>query len=601
MQWSRAAIVFTLSLLMFSARPALAQQDSLGFFKNYFVTGGYAVGGVGLATQGVGGIAQGNIYIEGVPDGAEIAAAFLYAQVVSADDAEAAGAGVTFHDVPLTTPDGSFGVIADPLGATPCWRPSWSGGSKRTYSYRYDVLRFLPVVNGRHQANGFHPVGLPDSGKTKKAPIGLAASLVVIYRDPDMPLSAIVLYDGLWAMDNSTQGMTQAIEGFYDPAPVPGELTHIVGSGQASKSENLRVSVNGIDAVSVVNPFRGLQGKAWDNITLQTPAITADDSLTTSVDTLGTPFDDDDDDGGGGPDCLTWSAVIYRTEVNDTDLDGLLDRWETVSGLTDPNGVTLPDLAAMGSDPLHKDIFLEAGYMYADGDPATPELDGVVSYGPDAKPAHSHLPSAAAIQKVVDAFAAAPVANPGSSNGINVHFDVGDNHQGVPGVIPSALARGGEFLDEMVTVCQRAPDDPPYVCQFSAYPGTVAWKSSYRAFRDALLNDPDPDAPPEGDHVCDTPVNAGYDDGPGGNCERVFDRNRKDMFRYVLFAHFVGVPKAHCLDLVEFDPLTGDPNPNFGLPDAICQATNPLFQVPNTYTGIGDWGGVLRPRVFLDT
>ena len=84
------------------------------------------MGGVGLATQGVGGIAQGNIYIEGVPDGAEIAAAFLYAQVVSADDAEAAGAGVTFHDVPLTTPDGSFGVIADPLGATPCWRPSWS-------------------------------------------------------------------------------------------------------------------------------------------------------------------------------------------------------------------------------------------------------------------------------------------------------------------------------------------------------------------------------------------------------------------------------------------------------------------------------------------
>jgi hypothetical protein len=133
-------------------------------------------------------------------------------------------------------------------------------------------------------------------------------------------------------------------------------------------------------------------------------------------------------------------------------------------------------------------------------------------------------------------------------------------------------------------VCERRPEDPPWVCQFSDYPGTVGWKSGFRALRDALKNDPQPDVPPEGDHPCDDPTNPGYDDGPGGNCERVFDRNRKDMFRFLLSTHALGVPKEDCLNLDESSP-------EFGLPDAVCQATDPLFHVPNTYTGIGDWGG----------
>jgi len=45
----------------------------LAFFKNYFITGDYVVGGVGLAGSG-----RGDILIEGVPAGTDIAAAFLY-------------------------------------------------------------------------------------------------------------------------------------------------------------------------------------------------------------------------------------------------------------------------------------------------------------------------------------------------------------------------------------------------------------------------------------------------------------------------------------------------------------------------------------------
>ena len=238
---SKFVSAITLSFVLLSAHAGQAQNDALSFFKNYFITGGYKVAGVGLSGQGVNGIAQGTITVSDVPEDAEIVAAFLYAQVVSADGPEAGAAGVTFHGVPLSTPEGTFGVIGDPAGATPCWSSGGgtgqAGGTKRTYSYRFDVLRFLPVVDGRQQANGDHPVGLPDLGNSNAAPIALGASLVLIYRHPDMPLSAFVIYDGSWAMDNATQGMTQTIEGFYDPAPVPGELTHIVGSGQATQRQ----------------------------------------------------------------------------------------------------------------------------------------------------------------------------------------------------------------------------------------------------------------------------------------------------------------------------------------------------------------------------
>ena len=55
-------------------------------------------------------------------------------------------------------------------------------------------------------------------------------------------------------------------------------------------------------------------------------------------------------------------------------------------------------------------------------------------------------------------------------------------------------------------------------------------------------------------------------DVPGAACVRRFDRNRKDTFRYALFAHAVGMPKSE------------DPG-------------NPDFQVPRTNTGVGDFPG----------
>src|SRR5262245_35623527 len=82
-----AAFIIVAIALVFLQPVAHAQTDPLSFFKNYFITGDYAVGGVGLrglgGASGVQGIARGAISISGVPAKADIVAAFLYWRVVS--------------------------------------------------------------------------------------------------------------------------------------------------------------------------------------------------------------------------------------------------------------------------------------------------------------------------------------------------------------------------------------------------------------------------------------------------------------------------------------------------------------------------------------
>ena len=544
------------------------QAQPLKFFKNYFVTGDFAVAGVGLEGRGVNGIATGAINVSGVPEKADVLAAFLYWQVVSGSGPDAGAENVTFNGYPLSLPSnapvptggGLLSVVGDPFGTSPCWSSGGgtgsSGGSKRTFTYRADVLRFLPVgPDGKFVVNGAHAIQLPDQGNSNNTPRALGASLVVVYRHPDpaTSLNAIVIYNGSYTMNNATRSLTQVIAGFYDPADAPGKITHIVGSGQANKSE--RLVIPGL--APEFGAFGAFQGASWDNVTRYTSGISTS-SLTTTV----------DQQGVGSGDCLTWSAIIYRTKVNDEDGDGLLDKWESsATPLVDPNGDPLPNLSLMGAKPRRKDIFIEIGAMTSNG--------ASLTYGGVSKLDHSHLPTYAAIKMVGDAFRYAPVKNPDGSEGIDLHVDVGDNHQEPSDgyIVPTDQGtRGGELVDEMETVC--LPNlAKPWVCQFSAYPGnggvypgTVGWKSGFRFFRDMPLG------------LTDDQCEANESDGnPQTTCERIFDRNRKHMFRYVLFAHALGVPKEDCL--VD------------GFPDANCQATNPSFHVPVTNTGVGDFGG----------
>ena len=85
----------------------------------------------------------------------------------------------------------------------------------------------------------------------------------------------------------------------------------------------------------------------------------------------------------------------------DADEDGLPDAWETGAIDTDGNGTTDLNLAAMGADPQHKDIFLEIDFM------------------------QNHALMQSAIDTVTQAFATAPIGNPDATNGITLHVDNG--------------------------------------------------------------------------------------------------------------------------------------------------------------------------------
>jgi hypothetical protein len=556
---------------------ALAPRDSvvsaraiptgpLKFFKNFFVTGDYVVGGVGLQGQGSGGVATGPITISGVPAGADVTAAYLYWQVVlRADEGPDAGSnGAMFNGISLTSDAGPLANALGEFGSAPCWSQGGgtgqSGGEKRTYTFRADVLRYLPTnLEGKTEANGTHTVKVPDSGSTGNVlPLAVGASLVVVYQDPSKPYNAVVIYDGSFTIDNANPTLTQQIEGHYDPAATPdASVTFIAGSGQANKNEIVTFNSSQLGN----NPFASTAGAAWDNPTFPVnpgagPQVTA--SVTTA--------------NVSSSDCLNFGAIIFKTAVNDSDGDGLLDVWEAAtaaSPVLDPTGQALPALADMGALVNAPDIFLEIGYF---------KTDVALTYGGELKPAHSHLPDHEALKLLGDAF---------DRKGIKLHIDVGDTYPTGDPVNPAknadayiirgtGLATGGEAIDEGVSTQCVNTTGAPYECQFTDYPGTVGWKTGFRYLRDEVLSGPAP-VPGQPDPC---------DDLNNSSCLRRFDRNRKDIFHYALFAHHLAIPQSEspCLDGLG-QPTGTDTNGLCGV------QVNPLFRKPRTTTGVGDFPG----------
>ena len=561
-RWKATVVLLSLGFALLAAQPGQA-QGSLQFFKNYFITGDYAVGGASLWQKGsVNGNASVQISVAGVPEGADILAAYLYVQTAETDQ----WSGIdhaTFNGYDLGPGSSSLAKALNwELATTPCWTVAYPGG-RRLVTYRADVLRFLPVgtsglQTGKQLASGPHTLEVPDSGTAfadineggtesggGSGPRAIGASLVVVYRDSAMPFKAVVIYDGGFKK-TAFATMNQTIAGFYQAATTPAaKMTHIVGDGRRGVSE--RVFLDG--QLIATNPFVGAEGPKWDNPTFDNLPVTARAS---SADVSVTR-------NGLLSDCLCYSGIVLSTQVEDSDGDGLLDVWETNPSLVDPNGQPLPNLAAMGANQTQKDLFIEIGYM---------ETLAPTTYGGVPKPAHSHLPTPAALKLMGDAFV---------KEGINVHFDVGNAYPSGDAdsyiirdqVQGQGLARGGEAIDEMDTVCLPGGLDQPWVCQFSEYPGTVGWKTGFKFLRDqVLIGEPAPQ--PGEEDLCDL---------PGSTCVRRFDRNRKDMFRYALFAHALGLPKSE-------EPTDAD------------------FHVPRTNTGVGDFPGgdvMVTLGAFADT
>ena len=133
------------------------------------------------------------------------------------------------------------------------------------------------------------------------------------------------------------------------------------------------------------------------------------------------------------PDCVETGTMKYVSPQDtgtspdsaDTDGDGLRDGDEvlgTTAGL---------DLPALGVSPLRRDVLLEYDWFVHDGE-----------CGPV-----DHRPSAGAIARVSEMFAAAPVVNADGSTGINVVHDYGQGGAATggnlvtdfPAVLPGSL------------------------------------------------------------------------------------------------------------------------------------------------------------------
>jgi len=522
-----------LLLLLEFAQTASAQNvttacsiTSLCLDNNYFVTGDYVVGGAVLNGPLLNGLATGTITIPdpnqpnstSVPAGAKVVVAFLYWETV---ESTLPGA--------ITGQVGSFNghTITGKVLGNPTAPTSWSAGgcsgnsqgSKTMHAYRADVRPFLPVdVNGNAQGNGSFTVGLADTGSNGNGvPFTLGATLVMIFsvQSPLVPLNSIVLYDGAVAPNNSLSTFSQPIVGFYQAAaPIVGtpplatspvaKITHIVGNGQANKSEI--VMLNGVTLTSLYGTnspaFPGVYNGSWDNPTWVVNnygvAVKANDfTETTSV--LPT---------SSGSGCPNWGAIIFSTTVADNNLDGLLGVWKTTQGYTEAKtgqSVALPD-----ASPTARDIFVEIDYL------TLRDANGTVL--------HSHLPKQLALDKVGDAF---------WKQNIHVHFDVGTNFNGVCKLTPPVGSQlpcpapdpyiiqggtGGNEIPEGAVVCN---DTPTTLCQFPGQ-AAVGWKEGFLFVKD---NATVPNSSP--------PV-------PLGN----FQSGRKDSYHYVFFGHALGTPRS---------------------------------------------------------
>lgn len=95
------------------------------------------------------------------------------------------------------------------------------------------------------------------------------------------------------------------------------------------------------------------------------------------------------------------SVTLELGIPEDSDGDGLFDSWERDGIDLDGDGTVDLDLPAMGANPNHKDGFLEIDRM------------------------PGHAMAQPAVDRMVAAFAAAPVGNPDGRPGVTLHVDNG--------------------------------------------------------------------------------------------------------------------------------------------------------------------------------
>jgi beta-lactam-binding protein with PASTA domain len=106
--------------------------------------------------------------------------------------------------------------------------------------------------------------------------------------------------------------------------------------------------------------------------------------------------------------------MIVAGEHLDSDQDGLLDHWETTGIDLDGDGGVDLDLAAMGADPLKRDLFMQIDW-------------GVDRPGPlNLNETHRTRPGV--IRRIAQHYASAPALASGVPAGIQLHVDAGNEY-----------------------------------------------------------------------------------------------------------------------------------------------------------------------------
>jgi hypothetical protein len=617
-----------LVLLLFAQIGGQAQVSGpLPYSRGFLITGNYVVSGIDLTEArnppDVNGMATGTIHMSAVPPDGDIVAAYLFWETITLT-ADPSQAQVKFRGQNIDLAD--FNIVALKNAELPLVGSSstcWSSGVPLTsHMFRADVLSMLPLRldkddrnTGRRLVNdadliaggfGLNTVSLP-TRNGNQIPESAGASLVIVYRDPSEPLRKIMIYDDAnVALPSINVTLEQTLAGFYKSSTAQSaRLTHIVASGQPNNND--RILFNGTPIVPT-NAFGtgsleltdpndptsfsegGSSQRAWGNPTREVGQYMNPGSgaNTTYGETVTTKVEHSP--ANGGQDCLTWGAIIFSTSVADLDNDGLPDGLEDATvQMKDPDGVDLPRLNAMDASSSHPDLFVEVNAMWAQAGTTYGSVDAPINPAPGPSQVtdlngHVHLPTPEELKRIGDAY---------GDKGIHVHFDVGDTSPGSYyrnlGVIQhtdwqddytsnaadnyfiTVDARGGELVKERPCV-----STPP--CQFKDYPGTVGWKFGMQAYRDGAVGD-------LGQELLST---AELDAWAAGSVHRRrFDRARRGLFHYALYAHARGKPRDPLPCLVNGQPAPYPPNST----SCPTGTDNPRFHVPSTVSGIGDQPG----------
>jgi len=547
-----AGMVLALLLVLLGvAPPAVAQTTNpLQFYKNYFVTGDYAAKGVGVRNTGQLDPATGRrlavneITIpnctgnpntdkgECVPADAKIFGAFFYWMTLEKTGVPSGEKGYALNPATVGGPapqlincsiDGGnrcvmLGKPVGPSQTAQCWSNGGSTGNNNgapsMQVYRADVLRFLPTVGGNKIAR--LKFWVPDNGGNGNGvPLTEGGSLVVLYTKSSLPFKGIVIFDGMFAMNRSTDGLLQTIDGFYQAAtngapPYSAKITHIAGDGQNNFPEQLWFGTSSATNPlgPSTGPFVGSSGDAWDNLTYDvTPFVTnGTGSVQTKV-----------DHGQGSFDCIAWSAIVFSTPVLDSDADGLVDLWEQPGGGYQDrtrNGwasQVIP-LYSMGARVGQQDLFVE--------------VDHQVRYKADGTVDHTEQPTAEVLNMVGAALTKPPQAN----RKIHVHFDAGPNIAPSEFIIAAGAGplEGGDAANEKNKAFYCGEVANTDTCAFPGQPGLVRWLKTILEVQHSYVPKSDPKY---------LPGDPNYVKGTAQNSRLYFSEARSHVFHHVFAVH----------------------------------------------------------------